>query len=108
AGVTLGLVHGTQPDAMVVCHDARRTTLMGDYDFPIPDYKTCGDTYLAAARLTNKNAKVVGISLNTSHIKDDREARQLLEKTSRETSLPCCDPIRFGVGEIVDHLLRQS
>jgi uncharacterized NAD-dependent epimerase/dehydratase family protein len=51
---------------------------------------------------------VVGISINTSHLKDDREARQLLETTSREISLPCCDPIRFGVGEIVDQLLRQS
>jgi uncharacterized NAD-dependent epimerase/dehydratase family protein len=107
AGVTLGLVHGTQPDAMVVCHDARRSTIMGDYNFPIPSYQACVDTYVAAARLTNARASVVGISLNTSHIKDDREARKLLEATAKETSLPCCDPIRFGVGEIVDNLLRQ-
>ena len=107
AGVTLGLVHGTQPDAMVICHDARRTTLMGYEDFPVADFITCADTYIAAARLTNPRARVVGISLNTSHIADDREARKLLEATTRETSQPCCDPIRFGVGEIVDSLLRQ-
>jgi uncharacterized NAD-dependent epimerase/dehydratase family protein len=107
AGVTLGLVHGTQPDAMVICHDARRSTLMGYVDFPIADFATCADTYLAAARLTNPRARVVGISLNTSHIADDRDARKLLEATTRETSLPCCDPIRFGVGEIIDNLLRQ-
>lgn len=108
AGVTLGLVHGTQPDAMVVCHDARRSTLMGDHNFPIPSFQACIDTYVAAARLTNPRARVVGISLNTSHLKDDREARKLLDATAKETALPCCDPIRFGVGEIVDNLLRQS
>lgn len=107
AGVTLGLIHGSQPDAMVICHDARRSTLMGYEDFPIADFHTCIDTYVGAARLTNPRARVVGISLNTSHLKDDREARQLLEKIAREVSLPVCDPIRFGVGEIVDHLLRH-
>jgi uncharacterized NAD-dependent epimerase/dehydratase family protein len=108
AGVTLGLIHGSQPDAMVLCHDARRTTLMGHENFPIADFRTCLATYVAAARLTNPRAEVVGISLNTSHLRDDDEARRLLAATSRETSLPCCDPIRFGVREIVDHLLRQS
>ncbi|MET0535432.1 MAG: N-acetyltransferase DgcN [Steroidobacter sp.] len=108
AGVTLGLVHGSQPDAMVICHDPRRSTLMGYEDFPIVDFRTCADAYLAAARLTNPNARVVGISLNTSHLKDKRQARKLLEKTTRETSLPCCDPIRLGVGEIIDNLLRPS
>lgn len=109
AGVTLGLIHGTQPDALVICHDARRATLMGYEDFPIVGFQVCSETYVAAARLTNPHAKVVGISINTAHIKDDREARQLLNKTSDEVNkLPCCDPIRFGVGEIVDRLLRQG
>jgi uncharacterized NAD-dependent epimerase/dehydratase family protein len=108
AGVTLGLVHGSQPDAMVICHDVRRSTLLGYEDFPVIDFRTCADTYLSAARLTNPRARVVGISLNTSHLTDKREARQLLERTAQETSLPCCDPIRFGVGEIVDQLLRPQ
>jgi uncharacterized NAD-dependent epimerase/dehydratase family protein len=108
AGVTLGLIHGTQPDAMVICHDARRSMLMGDYNFPIPSFQVCIDTYVAAARLTNPRTRVVGVSLNTSHFKEDREARKLLAATAQETALPCCDPIRFGVGEIVDHLLRSS
>jgi uncharacterized NAD-dependent epimerase/dehydratase family protein len=107
AGVTLGLIHGSQPDAMVVCHDARRSTLMGYDDFAVADFRTCVDTYVAAARLTNPRTRVVGISLNTSHLTDNREARKLLQATAQETSLPCCDPIRFGVGEIVDNLLRQ-
>jgi uncharacterized NAD-dependent epimerase/dehydratase family protein len=108
AGVTLGLIHGTQPDAMVICHDARRSTLMGYDSFPIQSFQACIDAYVAAARMTNPQARVVGISLNTSHLKEDRDARQLLAATAKDTSLPCCDPIRFGVGEIVDHLLRTT
>lgn len=107
AGVTLGLIHGSQPDAMVICHDARRSTLTGYDDFPIADFRPCADAYISAARLTNTRTRVVGISLNTSHLPDNREARKLLAATAKETSLPCCDPIRFGVGEIVDNLLRQ-
>ena len=106
AGVTLGLVHGSQPDAMVICHDARRTLLMGHEAFPIPSYQQCIDTYVAAARLTNPKARVVGISLNTSHL-DDVAARELLKRTSAETKLPACDPIRYGVDAIVDRVIAE-
>jgi len=106
AGVTLGLIHGSQPDALVVCHDARRTSLMGFDDFPIPDYRTCMDAYLRAARLTNPRVRVVGISVNTSHLSEPA-ARELLANTSEQTGLPSVDPIRFGVEPIVDYLLQQ-
>ena len=106
AGVTLGLIHGSQPDALVVCHDARRTSLMGFDDFPIPDYRTCMDAYLRAARLTNPRVRVVGISVNTSHLPEPA-ARELLANTSEQTGLPSVDPIRFGVEPIVDYLLQQ-
>jgi uncharacterized NAD-dependent epimerase/dehydratase family protein len=104
AGVTLGLVHGSQPDALVLCHDARRTSILGYEKFPIPDYRTCIDTYLAAARLTNPAVRAVGISLNTSHLSEPQAAR-LLRETQERTTLPCCDPIRFGIDAIVDHLI---
>jgi len=106
AGVTLGLIHGSQPDAMVVCHDARRTTLMGFERFPIPGYQVCIEQYLAAARLTNPDAKVIGISVNTSHL-SATDARTLLDRTALETGLPCSDPIRFGVEPIVDQLVGR-
>ena len=105
AGVTLGLVHGSQPDAMVVCHDARRVTLLGFERFPIPSYRSCIERYEEAARLTNPAARVVGISINTSHLSDS-EARGLVCRTEQETGLPCSDPIRFGVESIVDQLQR--
>src|SRR6201999_522168 len=68
AGVTLGLIHGSQPDALIVCHDASRTRISGFERFPIPDLALCMTRYVEAARLTNAHARVVGISLNTSHL----------------------------------------
>jgi uncharacterized NAD-dependent epimerase/dehydratase family protein len=106
AGVTLGLIHGSQPDAMVLCHDARRSTLMGYESFPIPSYRRCIDIYVAAASLTNAKAQVVGISLNTSHL-DDASAQALVVQTAAETGLPCSDPIRFGVEPLVNYLLEK-
>jgi uncharacterized NAD-dependent epimerase/dehydratase family protein len=107
AGVTLGLIHGSQPDAMVLCHDARRATLMGFEGFPIPSYRHCIDTYIAAAKLTNPKTTVVGISLNTSHL-DEEAATWLLQRTAEETKLPCSDPIRCGVESIVNYLLEKA
>jgi uncharacterized NAD-dependent epimerase/dehydratase family protein len=107
AGVTLGLIHGTQPDAMVLCHDARRSVLMGYENFPIPSYQRAIETYVAAAALTNPKARVVGISLNTSHLPES-EARALVARTEAETSLPCSDPIRFGVEGVVSQLLTRA
>ena len=65
AGVTLGLIHGSQPDVMVLCHDLARTGI-ADYDgYAIPSYEACFEAYLAAARLTNPAARFAGVSLNT-------------------------------------------
>jgi uncharacterized NAD-dependent epimerase/dehydratase family protein len=106
AGVTLGLIHGSQPDAMVVCHDAQRTALMGFERFPIPSYQFCIERYEAAARLTNPGARVIGISVNTSHLSAS-DARTLLDRTALETGLACSDPIRFGIEPIIDQLAGQ-
>lgn len=103
SGVTLGLLHGTQPDAMVLCADPTRTTL-GDFDsYPQPDLAECVRIYGEMARLTNKAARVVGVSLNTSKL-GAVEAAALLAATGDRLGLPCIDPIRIGVAPIVDML----
>jgi uncharacterized NAD-dependent epimerase/dehydratase family protein len=104
AGVTLGLVHGSQPDILVLCHDLARTTIADHEDFPIPSWQSCFGTYLAAARLTNPDARFAGVSLNTSHL-SDADAARTVAQIGKEVSLPCCDPIRHGVGPIVDEIL---
>ncbi len=104
AGVTLGLVHGSQPDVMVLCHDLARSELADYPGFPIPSYAACFETYLAAARLTNPRARFAGVCLNTSQ-SDEVAAKRAIAAVEKETGLPCRDPIRHGVASIVDRIL---
>lgn len=107
AGVTLGLLHGSQPDAMVLCSDPSRATL-GDFDlYPQPGLAECIARYVDCARLTNPDARVVGISLNTSAF-GDGEASELIARTQDRHGLPCVDPVRTGVGAIVDALIATA
>ena len=107
AGVTLGLIHGSQPDMLVLCHELGRTHLGGFAGFAIPSLESCMEIYLAAARLTNPQARFAGVSLNTSRIVEQEAARAFTEISNR-LSLPCCDPIRGGVGPIVDNILSMA
>ena len=104
AGVTLGLLHGSQPDVLVLCHDLARTGIADYPGYAIPGYETAFDTYLAAARLTNRDVRFAGVSLNTSSL-SQAAAQRALAELSQRLSLPCCDPIRTGVAPIVDCIL---
>ena len=107
AGVTLGLIHGSQPDVMVLCHDIARTGI-ADYDgYAIPSYEACFEAYLAAARLTNPVVRFAGVSLNTASL-DEASAARAIEETAARVALPCCDPIRHGVATIVDRILEPA
>lgn len=105
AGVSLGLLHGSQPDAIIVCHEAGRTVINKFDAFPVPDLQTCIDHNLACARLTNPGAVCAGVSVNTSSLSDD-EAHRYLDETSQRLGLPCVDPIRTDVSPILDALDR--
>lgn len=96
AGVTLGLIHGTQPDALVLCHDLSRAAIEGVDGYPIPPLKACIERYLEAARLTNRNVRCVGVSVNASEIDDATYRRERL-LIQEQTGLHCTDPIRDGV-----------
>ena len=103
AGVTLGLVHGSQPDALVMCHQEGRETMRGLPDYPVPGLAEAMDMHLRAARLTNENAAFVGIAVNTSALPAAR-SDAVLSRYEAQTGLPCVDPLRTGVGAIVDRL----
>jgi uncharacterized NAD-dependent epimerase/dehydratase family protein len=107
AAVTLGLVHGSQPDAMVLCHDPCRTHVDGYPDFPLPSLPTAIRRYEEAARLTNPNATVVGVSLNTSRL-DDADARRAVAEAQADTGLACTDPVRFGAELLADALVQSQ
>lgn len=103
AGVTLGLIHGAQPDALVVCHEPTRTHMRGLPTYKLPDLEDCIDANLTAARLTNNAVRCVGLSINTAGL-DAAAARDYLRATEDRLSLPCVDPVRTGVGALVDKL----
>jgi uncharacterized NAD-dependent epimerase/dehydratase family protein len=104
AGVTLGLIHGAQPDALVLCHEPTRKHMRGLPDYPLPDLKLCLDRNIEAAQLTNPAVRTVGLSINTAGL-DPAAARDYLRQTEDRLGLPCVDPMRSGVGPVVDRLL---
>lgn len=105
AGVTLGLVHGSQPDAIVLCHDPARTHVMDAPHIAIPPLAKVANAYLQAARLTNPDVRLVGASLNTSSLTDAQRARAIAQ-TEAETGVPVFDPVRSSLTEVVDRLLE--
>ncbi|MGH8035293.1 MAG: DUF1611 domain-containing protein, partial [Lysobacterales bacterium] len=103
AAVTLGLLHGSQPDAMVLCHQAERRAILDYPDYPIPPLNECIRRYEEAAWLTNRAAHVVGLSINTAGLEAaQREA--VLSAAEQETGLPCVDPIAAGVERLIARL----
>jgi uncharacterized NAD-dependent epimerase/dehydratase family protein len=106
AGVTLGLLHGSQPDAIVLCHDPSRRTIDEYPDFPIPSLQTAIDDYLRAGRLTNSAIRCVGVSINSSSL-SEAESNDYFRRLSAELGLPVCDPVRTGVDAIAAALLAS-
>ena len=103
AGVSLALLHGTQPDAVVVCHEPTRTT-MRNVAAPIAGVGEVVEQTLCLGRLTNPRIRCVGIALNTSAL-PAAEARRAVAETARRFALPACDPMRDGVAPLVDAML---
>lgn len=104
AAVTLGLIHGSQPDALILCHSAGRRVVDEYEAYDIPALSYCIQHYEAAAALTNPAARVVGISLNTRDL-DDAAAEASCKVLQRDTGLPCLDPMRHDPAPLVNALL---
>jgi uncharacterized NAD-dependent epimerase/dehydratase family protein len=95
AAVSLGLLHGSQPDVFVVCHEPGRKHLVGHPEFALPSLPETIDLTLRLGRRTNPAIRCGGISLNTSGL-DAEAARELLQQESMKLGLPAADPIRKG------------
>jgi uncharacterized NAD-dependent epimerase/dehydratase family protein len=95
AGVSLALLHGSQPDVFVVCHDPSRSRMLGDEEFAVPSVDEIIDLTILLGSRTNPAIRVGGVSFNTSALGDD-EARQVMAKESTRLGLPVADPMRGG------------
>ena len=103
SAVTLGLMHGSCPDAMILCHQSSRTYL-GDYREaawlripPLSEYIRLYETMASAVH----PSKVIGISLNTYDMTEEA-ARRACETAARETGLPATDPVRFTPAPLIE------
>ena len=104
--VTVGLLVGSQPDAFVVCHNPLQHEI-GDWPgFPLPSINALIERTVAIGKLTNPAIRCVGISLNTSKV-SKAERQKVLNQYSKQSGLPCVDPLIEGTGAIVDQLLRE-
>ncbi len=103
SGVTLGLLHGSQPDAFVLCHNATRKQISGWEHMALPSIQLAIDQHVLLGRHTNPDVRCVGISVNTSKL-DSEKRLQYLMKLAQETGLPCVDPLIDGCDAIVDYM----
>jgi uncharacterized NAD-dependent epimerase/dehydratase family protein len=103
AGVSTGLLHGAQPDALVLCHEPTRTHMRGLPHFPLPELEECMQANLKTASLTNPDARFVGVAVDTSRLGEDK-ALTYLEDMKKRIGLPAVDPVRTGVAAIVNEL----
>lgn len=95
AGVSLALLHGSQPDVFVVCHDPARTRLLGDEEFAVPRIEEIIDVTIRLGSRTNPAIRCAGISLNTSAL-SDQEAAALCRAESLRLGLAVADSMRGG------------
>lgn len=105
AGVSLGLLHGAQPDAFVVCHEPTRTRMRG-VQHPLPTIQEVIDLTIRCGSLTNPAIRPVGIAVNTQAL-GEVEARAYLAEVAREYDLPATDPVRFGVDSLIERLMAE-
>lgn len=103
SGVTMALIHGGQPDAMVLCHEPTRTHMRGLPAYSLPSLADLRDLSLQLAKTANPNCKIVGISVNTQHLAADKFEAYLAE-VEAEMGLPAVDPFRQGAARLVDAL----
>lgn len=106
SGVALGLLHGSQPDGFVVCHDPLRTVVSGWPNYRLPSLEEVIDTHLRLGRRTNPGIRCLGIAVNTSELPEDQRL-DYLAQLSTETGLPCVDPVAGGADAIAQRALSQ-
>ncbi|WP_158966095.1 N-acetyltransferase DgcN [Chachezhania sediminis] len=103
SGVTLALIHGGQPDALVVCHEPTRPHMRGLPGYQLPTLEAVRDTALHLAQVANPACQVVGYAINTYSMAED-EALAYLKATEDRLGLPAVDPLRTGTAPLVDAL----
>ncbi len=103
SGVTLALIHGGQPDALILCHEPTRRHMRGLPDYALPDLEALRDLSLAMARMVNPDVRVTGVSVNTVALTEEAAVEHLAAVEAR-LGLPTVDPFRQGAARLAEAL----
>lgn len=103
SGVTLALIHGGQPDALIICHEPTREHMRGLPDYKVPSMEAIRDVALTLARVANPDCVVVGAAINTQHMGEE-EAKAYLARVEADMGIPAVDPFRFGAERLAEAL----
>jgi uncharacterized NAD-dependent epimerase/dehydratase family protein len=106
--VTLGLIHGSNPDAMIFCHKVGATTIEGYENCTLPPLRRLIEINEEAINWIRQDhsSKVVGLSLVTQGM-SEQEARAAVKRTEDETGLPATDVWGFGANVLMDALIQH-
>lgn len=103
SGVTMALIHGGQPDALVLAHEPTRKHMRGLPGYALPSVEALRDMVLPIARIANPACQIVGVSVNTQHLSEEDALAYLAEVEGR-MGLPTVDTFRQGAARLVDAL----
>jgi uncharacterized NAD-dependent epimerase/dehydratase family protein len=103
SGVTMALIHGGQPDALVLAHEPTRAHMRGLPGYALPSVEALRDMVLPIARIANPACQIVGVSVNTQHLSEEDALAYLAEVEGR-MGLPTVDTFRQGAARLVDAL----
>lgn len=95
AAVSLGLLHGSQPDVFVVCHDPSRSHVLGLEGFALPSVDEVIELTIRMGSRVNPAIRCGGVSFNTAKLDADDAAARMATEADR-LGLPVADPIRGG------------
>ena len=105
SGVTMALMHGGQPDKVILCHEPTRKHMRGLPGYTVPTLTELKTLSLPIAQRSNNKCEISGISINTQNLSDS-DTRSLLTNIEAEMGLPTVDPFKEGSARLVDSLLK--
>ena len=106
SGVTMALIHGGQPDHLILCHEPTRTHMRGLPHYSIPTLEALYETALPLARIGNPDCQISGICVNTKNT-NEVEGKALIKEIESTFQLPTVDPFKDGTKKIVDNLVKN-
>ena len=104
SGVTLALLHGALPDALILCHQPSRKRI-GEYEVVIPSLPEVIRLHDCATRYV-KPSPVIGMALNCFDLNEEETRAEIL-RAEKETGLPATDCVKFGAGKLVDAVVQK-